>query len=50
MECSDTMVKLTPDEIQFFRDEGYVVKRKVMDENLMAQARGKTVGLTRRPE
>lgn len=33
------MVTLTPDEIRFFRDEGYVVKRKVMDENLMAQAR-----------
>jgi hypothetical protein len=32
-------LKLTPDEIRFFRDEGYVIKRKVMDENLMAQAR-----------
>ena len=33
------MIKLTPDEIRFFRDEGYVIKRKVMDEGLMAQAR-----------
>ena len=33
------MVKLTPEEIRFFRDEGYVIKRKIMDEQLMAQAR-----------
>ena len=39
MGINGVMVKLTPDEIRFFRDEGYVVKRKVMDENLMVQAR-----------
>ena len=39
MEYKDVMVELTPDEIRFFRDEGYVIKRKVMDEGLMAQAR-----------
>ena len=33
------MVKFTLEEIRFFRDEGYVIKRKVMDEQLVAQTR-----------
>ena len=33
------MIKLTSEEIRFFRDEGYVIKRKVLDETLMARAR-----------
>ena len=33
------MIKLTSEEIRFFRDEGYVIKRKVLDETLMVRAR-----------
>jgi len=32
-------MKLSPEEINFFKEEGYLIKRKVMDEKLMAQAR-----------
>ena len=33
------MTRLAPEELKFFKEEGYLIKRKVMDENLMAQAR-----------
>ncbi len=32
-------MKLSPEEISFFKEEGYLIKRKVMDEALMAKAR-----------
>ena len=33
------MTRLSPDEIRFFQKNGYLIKRRVMDENLMARAR-----------
>ena len=33
------MSKLTPDEIRFFRDEGFLIKRGIMDATLTALAR-----------
>ncbi len=33
------MTKLTPEEIKFFREEGFLIKRGIMDESLTAQAR-----------
>ena len=33
------MTRLSPDEIRFFKKNGYLIKRRVMDENLMARAR-----------
>ena len=39
MKYFKAMAEMTPEELRFFRDEGYVIKRKVMDEELMAQAR-----------
>jgi hypothetical protein len=33
------MTKLTPEEIRFFRDEGFLIKRGITDESLTAQAR-----------
>ena len=33
------MSKLTPDEIKFFRDEGFLIKRGIMDADLTALAR-----------
>ena len=33
------MTKLAPEELNFFKEEGYLIKRKVMDESLMALAR-----------
>ena len=33
------MTRLSPDEIRFFKKNGYLIKRRVMDVNLMARAR-----------
>jgi hypothetical protein len=33
------MTRLSPNEIRFFKKKGYLIKRRVMDENLMARAR-----------
>lgn len=35
------MMKLSPEDIRFFKEEGYLIKRKVMDETLMAKARNR---------
>ena len=33
------MARLSPDEIIFFKKNGYLIKRRVMDEKLMVRAR-----------
>ena len=35
------MIKLSNEEIEFFKEEGYLIKRKVMNEDLMVQARNR---------
>ena len=35
------MVRLSNEDILFFKREGYLVKRKVLDPDLMAQARNR---------